>query len=166
MAQCFFIFIHLSSNYLYVPTLICLGNLIITILTFLQEYECLLFSYYGTIIDYGESKSYYLHNRSLEWKLSFNQIYLIITVSLSKYAGLRFIVYSLNKPHSFPMKGFKRRSLLSYYLYIYILYLYLYCARMLEGCRIWVRWGKVVRFVSESLPRLMAATPYPRRLSS
>ena len=42
------------------------------------------------------------------------------------------------------VKGFKC-------LYIYFLFI---MTRMVEGCRIWIRWGKVVRFVSESLPRL------------
>ena len=59
-------------------------------------------------------------------------------------------------------------SIVSYYLYIYIFYSHLYCARMLEGFRIWVSWRKVMRFVSESLPRLISGAdgndPLPQTL--
>ena len=40
-------------------------------------------------------------------------------------------------------------------LYLDIFIYFVIMARMLEGCRIWVRWGEVMRFVSESLPRLI-----------
>ena len=55
------------------------------------------------------------------------------------------------------------------YLHIYILFLLTIMARMVEGCRIWVRRGKkVVRFVSESLPRLISGAdgtdPLPQTL--
>ena len=110
------LFMHLVSGFYFESIYLTFtGNLFVTILSLSQQNKLIqlirnkltqlsylaiteLFSTFEKI------KVFYLHNRSLERKFSFSQYYLITKqlnkfIKLGKFAKLRSVTYSLNKPH-------------------------------------------------------------------